>query len=169
MLETKDLIIDKAKLSDWEGMYRNVWSQTESARYMMWSVSDSEEEAKIRIQKTIDWQKEHDTYNVYEKASGEPIGFTGVEQFGPDAYGEAGICLGPNYTRKGYGKQILSALIKYCKEEYGAKEFIYKTREENTASVKLAESFGFVFIKSEIKTDERDGHEYNYLTYSLKI
>lgn len=169
MLETKDLIIDKAKFSDWEGMYRNVWSQPESARYMMWNISDSEEKAKIRIGKTIEWQKEHDTYNVYEKVSGEPIGFAGVEKLGPEKYGETGICLGPKYTHKGYGRQILSALIKYCGERYGAKEFIYQTREENIPSVKLAESFGFELIGSEIKIDERDGHEYNYLKYSKKI
>lgn len=34
MLETKDLIIDKAKPSDWEAMYRNVWSHPESAKCM---------------------------------------------------------------------------------------------------------------------------------------
>jgi len=26
MLETPDLILDKAKFSDWEGLYRNVWT-----------------------------------------------------------------------------------------------------------------------------------------------
>lgn len=169
MLETKDLIIDKAKHSDWEGMYRNVWSQPESARYMMWNVSDSEEKAKVRIRKTVEWQEEHDTYIVYEKESGEPIGFAGVEKLGSEVCGETGICLGPKFTRKGYGKQILSALIAYSKEKYGAKEFIYHTREENIPSVKLAEAFGFEPAGCEIKTDERDGHSYNYLKYSLKI
>lgn len=169
MLETKDLIIDKAKFSDWEGMYRNVWSHPESARYMMWNITDSEEKAKIRIQKTIDWQKKHDTYIVYEKPSGEPIGFAGVEKLAPGVYGEAGICLGPDYTRKGYGRQILSALIRYCREEHGANEFIYITREENIPSVKLAESFGFEFIDSKIQTDEKDGREYKSLKYRLKI
>ncbi len=169
MLETKDLIIDKAKPSDWEGMYRNVWSQPESAKYMMWNVSDSEEKAQVRIRKTIDWQKEHDTYIVYEKESGEPIGFAGVEKLESDVCGETGICLGSKFTRKGYGRQILSALIDYCKEKYGAKEFIYQTREENISSVKLAEAFGFEQVGSEIMTDERDGHSYNYLKYSLKI
>lgn len=169
MLETKDLIIDKSKLSDWEGMYRNVWSRPESARYMMWNITDSEEKAKIRMQKTIEWQKEHDTFSVYEKSSAEPIGFAGIEELGPEKYGEAGICLGPEYTRKGCGKQILSALIEYCRDRYGAKEFIYQTREENIPSVKLAKSFGFELIGSEIKTDGRDGHEYNYFKYSKKI
>lgn len=37
---------------------------------MEWTVTTSEETAKIRIVKTIAFQKEHDTYLVYEKSSG---------------------------------------------------------------------------------------------------
>lgn len=169
MIETKSLILDKAKFSDWKEMYCNVWSQPESARYMQWTITGSEDEAKIRIKKTIAFQKEHDTYLVYEKSSGKAIGFAGIEKLEPYIYGEAGICLGPNYVRKGYGKQILQGLIQYCREQFGAKEFIYSTRDENTASVLLAESFGFSMISSETKTDSKDGHRYNLLQYSLKL
>ena len=31
MIETESLILDKAKFSDWEDMYRNVWSRPDSA------------------------------------------------------------------------------------------------------------------------------------------
>lgn len=57
MLETKDLILDKAKFSDWEGMYLNVWSHPESARYMLWRVTTSESDAKVRIQKPSNTRK----------------------------------------------------------------------------------------------------------------
>ncbi len=80
MIETKDLVLDKAKFSDWEDMYKNVWSHPESARYMSWKVIKNEEDAKVRILKTIETQKTHDTYLVYEKASGQAIGFAGVFQ-----------------------------------------------------------------------------------------
>ena len=169
MIETESLILDKAKFSDWKEMYRNVWSQPESARYMLWNITASEEEAKIRIAKTIAFQKEHDTYLVYEKSSGKAIGFAGVEKREPYIYQEAGICLGPNYVRKGFGKQILQALIQYCKEEFGAKEFIYSTREENRASNQLAQSLGFTMVSSASKTDSRDGHSYHLLQYHLKL
>ena len=59
MIETESLILDKAKFSDWEEMYRNVWSQPENARYMEWTITTSEEAVK-----TIAFQKEHDTYLV---------------------------------------------------------------------------------------------------------
>ena len=169
MIETESLILDKAKFSDWKEMYRNVWSQPESARYMAWSITTSEEAAKIRIVKTIAFQKEHDTYVVYEKSSGKAIGFAGVEKLEPCIYQEAGICLGPNYVGKGFGRQILQGLIQYCKEQFGAKEFIYSTRDEHTASNRLAKSFGFLLISSAAKIDSKDGHSYNLLQYSLKL
>lgn len=169
MIETESLILDKAKFPDWEEMYHNVWSQPESARYMDWNITTSEEAAKIRIVKTIAFQKEHDTYLVYEKSTGKAIGFAGVEKLEPYIYQEAGICLGPNYVKKGLGKQILQGLIQYCKEEFGAKEFVYSTRAENRASDLLAKSFGFSMISSTAKTDGKDGHPYTLLQYSLKL
>ena len=136
---------------------------------MAWSITTSEEAAKIRIVKTIAFQKEHDTYVVYEKSSGKAIGFAGVEKLEPCIYQEAGICLGPNYVGKGFGRRILQGLIQYCKEQFGAKEFIYSTRDENTASNRLAKSFGFLLISSAAKIDSKDGHSYNLLQYSLKL
>lgn len=151
MLETQNLILDKAKFSDWKGMYQNVWSRIESARYMMWKITESEADAVTRIQRTIEFQKNHYAYLVYEKASGNPIGFAGVEQLEPLVFGETGICLGPDYVGKGYGKQILQCLLDYCREEFGAKEFIYSTRDENEASIGLAKSLKFTYISSEEK------------------
>ena len=169
MIETESLILDKARFSDWKDMYGNVWSHPESAKYMMWRVTENEEDAKVRILKTIRFQETHDTYLVYEKSSGRAIGFAGVEKTAPFVYQEAGICLGPAYVGKGFGKQILQALIQYCKENFGAKEFIYSTRDENEASNHLASSVGFTMIASEPKVDSRDGHCYQLLTYRLTL
>lgn len=167
MLETRDLILDKAKFSDWKDMYNYVWSQPESAKYMEWRVTQSENDARIRMHKTIAFQKKHDTYLVYEKASGKAIGFAGIEKVSSYVYQETGICLGPEYVRKGFGKQILQALIQYCKKEFGARKFIYTARQENVVSNRLAESLGFKRISWKPKTDSRDGHSYNLLRYCL--
>ena len=169
MIETENLILDKAKFSDWKDMYCNVWSQPKSAEYMTWNITTSEEDAKIKILKTIAFQKEHDSYLVYEKSTGRAIGVAGVEKIEPFIYQETGICLGPDYMGKGFGKQILQGLIQYCKEKFGAKEFIYSTREENTASNLLAKSLGFTMVSSMPKTDSRDKHCYNLLQYRLKL
>lgn len=169
MIETDRLILDKAKDADWKAMYDNVWSQPECAKYMAWNVAASEEDAKARIMKTIEFQKDHDTYLVYEKASAIPIGFAGMERAAPYIYQETGICLGPNYMRRGFGKEMVQAIIQFCKQEYGAKEFLFSAREENKAAIRLAISLGFTMVSSEPKIDNRDGHRYLLLKYCLKI
>lgn len=168
MLETKDLILDKAKPSDWEAMYRNVWSHPESAKYMYWSVTASEDDARARMERTIAFQASHDTYLVYEKASGEAIGFAGIAQSGPGVYEETGICLGPRFVRKGYGRQIVSRLIRYCKD-LGAEALLYSTWETNEASKGLARTLGFTYLEKEDRIDERNGAPYIMLRYILKL
>ena len=169
MIKTKDLILDKAKYSDWKAIYENVWSHEESAKYMFWNVTLSEEDAKSRILRTIDFQKTHDTYFVYEKTNMQAIGFAGVERISDGVYRECGICLGPNYVGKGYGKQILRALIDYCKTNFKATEFLYSSDEENEASKALARSFGFVLTGRDDIIDEKTGEKFAILKYSLKI
>lgn len=164
MLETKDLILDKAKQEDWRAMYRNVWSHPESAKYMMWSVTEDEADAPDRMRRTIQFQKSHDTYLIYLKATGEAIGFAGVEQMGPTIWEEAGVCLGPDYVGRGYGKQILQRLVDYAKS-LGAEEFVCYAREQNAASRALIASLGFAQAGAEEKTDERDGSSYTNLKF----
>ena len=52
-METRDLILDKACFKDWADLYRNIWSQPETAQYMLWIVTDSEEEARARMERTM--------------------------------------------------------------------------------------------------------------------
>lgn len=133
-METKDLLLRKAKPKDWEAMYRNVWSRPETARFMQWRITTSAADARARMERTIAWQRDHDTYLVYEKASGQAIGFAGVEEIAPHIYQDASIALGPEYVGKGYGKQILRLLLDYCANTLGGAEFYYSTQSANQAS-----------------------------------
>lgn len=168
-LETRDLILKKATYEDWKAMYANVWSHQESAKYMHWNVMTSQEEAKIRILKTIEYQKSHDSWLIFDRLAGIAIGFAGVEQAEPGIWRETGICIGPMFTEKGFGKQILCCLMDYCREDQEAYEFWYSCREHNEASKALAESMGLTLRRAERKTDERDGSEYLSLKYSIKL
>ncbi len=168
LLETDSLILKKAGFEDWKAMYRNVWSRPETAKYMAWRVTTEEEDAKVRMQKTIKYQENHDTYLVYEKKSGQAIGFAGVEEIRPHSYQDAGIALGPEYVGKGYGKQILQLLLEYCRS-LGGKEFYYSTRANNEASKALALSCGFVYRYAEKKTDLRNGTPYEMEVYHKEI
>lgn len=59
---------------------------------------------------------------VYLKKTGEAIGFAGMRELERGIYEETGIALGPEFVRKGYGRQILTALLEEA-GKLGAKEF----------------------------------------------
>lgn len=168
-METADIFLRKAKFEDWQAMYKNVWSSAETAKYMAWNITTNEKDAQARMERTIAYQKTHDTYLVYEKESGMAVGFAGIEKVAPRVYQETGIALGPEYVGKGYGKQILKLLLDYCAERLNGKEFYYHTRSGNVASKALAESLGFSYQHAEEKVDLRTGEPYMLEVYCKKL
>ena len=166
ILETKDLVLRKALMSDWKAMYENVWRHPETARYMLWDVTTSEADARARMERTIAFQASHPgTFTVAEKISGQAIGYAGLQEAAPGVWEETGIALGPDFTGKGYGKQIVKALTDYAFRERGAERFVYVSRAENIPSIALAERCGFRFTHSESRTDPRNGEAYTLNFY----
>ena len=165
VIETEDLFLAKAVFEDWEDIYHNVWSHAETAEFMMWDVTENEEDAQDRMRRTINFQKMHNTYLVYEKSTDRAIGFAGAERREDGKFEETGIALGPAFTHRGYGKQVLQALIDLCVKTWGHGTFIYCHFEGNTASQKLAESMGFeLYEKAEVMhmRDEVPVIQYRY-------
>lgn len=164
-IETPRLTLRKSRFEDWRDLYTNIWSRPESARHMLWSVTTSESDARARMERTLAWEKTHPgKYSVEEKASGAVIGWAGIERLSDRVWGETGVALGPDYWRRGYGREIVTALTDFCRDECGAKVFVYSAREANAASRALAESCGFTLDSSELRTDE-DGRAYLLLLY----
>lgn len=163
-METKDLILGKAKQDDWRDLYENVWSHPETARYMLWSVTSSEADAVARMERTIAFQQTHEAYTVYLRKTGEAIGFAGFRFVGAETAEDTGVALGPAFVRKGYGTQIVRALCTRAKA-LGAKTMILSAREQNAASRGLIESLGFRRTETEPRTDERDGSAYRLIFY----
>ena len=170
MPETKDLYLKKARQEDWRAMYYNLWSHPESARYMLWDVTTSEEDAKARMERTIAFQASHAYHwTVYEKASGQAIGFAGLRILEPRVCEETGIAVGPAFTGKGYGKQILNALADFAKKELGAKRLLGCCRSENAASRGMQLSCGFRFSHCEEKVDPRNDMPYTMEYYYKEL
>lgn len=167
-METKDLILGKAKQEDWRAMYHNVWGRPESFRYMCYELSNNEEEARERMRRTAEFQRGHDAFTVFLKATGEAIGFAGVERLDGAVWQETGICLGPDFWRRGYGGQILQCLLDYVRGQ-GAKEFRYSAWEENAASRALAQRFGFELCGKEEHIRSHDGKPYTLMKYRLGV
>ena len=170
MPETKDLILRKGCFADWRDMYRNIWRHPESAKYMVWDVTESEEAAIARMERTVAFQTAHDHHwTVVEKASGEAIGWAGIRMPEPGICEETGVALGPAFTGKGYGKQILNALTEYARDVLGAKGFAACCRRENLVSGRVLLACGFSYTHSEEVLHPRDHVPYILDHYEKKL
>ena len=125
---------------------------------MMWSTSHTEKEGYEMTQNYLKMQEVNpNAYIVYEKEDSVPIGFAGMRETDKGIFEDSGIAVGVSYTGKGYGKQILSALLSQAFEELGAQKFIYSCWAENIPFNKLADSAGLKFSHSEEAIDRRSG------------
>lgn len=161
MLDTEDLILRKAAFDDWKDLYENIWCHAESAKYMLWNVTTSKEEARARMERTIAYESDHEGgYIIEEKKSKKVIGFAGIIQIAPGVYEDTGIAIGPAFTRRGYGMQVVNALVSFAFGQLGADRFIYSCRSGNEPSRKLALACGFTYTHREERTDPRNGEAY---------
>ena len=168
-METKDLILGKAKQDDWRDLYENVWSHPETARYMLWSVTSSEADAVARMERTIAFQQTHEAYTVYLKSTGRAIGFAGMMPLDDgETWEDTGVALGPDWVRKGCGTQIVGALCARAKA-LGGRTMILSAREQNAASRGLIESLGFRQTGIEDRVDDRDGSPYRLVFYRKEL
>lgn len=168
-IETESLIFKKPVFEDWKSIYQNVWRHVETAKYMLWSVTNSEEEAQERMRRSLKYQNANDTaFFVYEKSTGECIGFAGITEVAPGVFEDTGIALGPQYVRKGYGTQIVRTLMEMVQKK-GGHTFLYSCRSENMASVGLQKKSGFVFDHSEQRIDQRDNTPYQLNFYKRTL
>lgn len=150
MIETKDLILRQGSADDWQDLYRNLWSREEVFRYLFSKPSSGEEAAKKKTAAYADMQKEVKTeFFVCEKASGQTIGIAGIKELKPGYWTITDIAIGTDFHGKGYGKQIVNALLKLAFEEYGAVGAVYNCFNQNTVSKQLALFCGFAFSHSE--------------------
>ena len=60
----KTILIRKAKLSDLESAYKNIWSDDTLFQYMFYDSTKTLEEAKARLNRTIEYQKTHYAYFI---------------------------------------------------------------------------------------------------------
>lgn len=150
MIETKDLILRQGSADDWQDLYRNLWSREEVFQYMFKNPCPSEEHATARTAAYAVMHEEVKTeFFVCEMASGQAIGIAGIKEPKPGYWTITDVAIGPDFHSKGYGKQIVNALLKLAFEEHSAIEVAYNCFSQNTVSKRLAISCGFTYSHSE--------------------
>ena len=109
-METKRLILRKARKDDLEMIWRNVWNDERIARTMLWEPVKSREQAIERMNKTLTIHESSYAYFVCLKETDEPIGFAGIKPTSPGEFEETGICIANDYQNQGYGKEVLQMM-----------------------------------------------------------
>ena len=168
-IETEHLILRKARPEDIKARWKNVWSDEEVAKYMLWIPTKTEEEARERMERTIFYQGKIPAFFVCLKESDEPIGFAGIKEVEEGVYEDCGACFMRTCQRKGYGKEMIAALTTLAFEKFHAKAVRFGCFEENIPSKSLIECMGFEFVDKVPEVREKDGYEYialNYIMYN---
>lgn len=166
VLEGKNIILRKATLEDAKTMYENYWSDHIVAQTMWWKIEESLESAIARVERTIDYQKDHDGFFVALKSNNEPIGMAGIFVKEEGVYEESGIGLARKHQGKGYGKEIMELLLQLAFKERNAKKFVYCAFDSNERSIALAKHFGFHYVGSHKET-RYDNKEFIINEYEL--
>lgn len=167
-LETQNLRLRKARITDMEKIWHNVWEDETIAATMLWKPTKTLEEAQDRIAKTIDYQSKLATYFICLKDTDEPIGMAGIRKEAPGVYEECGIGIATAHQGKGYGKEVTKALIKLAFDVFDGREFVYAAFSDNYKSKRVAESLGFTYTHSMKEVRAWDGYEYVADYFSLK-
>lgn len=166
-LETKDLILRKATMQDAIPLWKNYWCHEETAKHMLWPVVKTEQEAISRMERTINFQKDHFAFLVCLKQTDEPIGMAGMMEIEPKVWDDTGVGMGPNFTGKGYGRQIVDAFCDFVFNEMGADKMLLSCFKQNLPSKNLQLDYGFEYIYSTDKVRQHDGFEYVCETQQL--
>jgi len=159
-IETEHLILRKAKTEDLSFIWKNIWSDKEIADNMLWKVTNTLEEARIRMDKTIKYQSENYAYFVCLKTNNEPIGFAGIYEKEKNIYEESGICIARNHQGNGYAKEIVKVLKDLVFSNLKGEKFIYGCFSTNEKSRRVCLSSGFKYYNSKSSIREHDNMEY---------
>ena len=151
-LEGKNIVLRKARVSDYKSIYKHILSDEDIYKWMLIDPLFNEEDAIERINEIIEIQKNTYTYFVALKATDEAIGICGINEISKGNYEETGICISKEYQTKGFGKELLSLLLDLAFNKLNAKTFTYAHFKDNNKSKMLAMHFGFEYSHTEEMT-----------------
>ena len=166
-VETEHLILRKSADRDLECIWNNVWKDEQIAKTMLWQPTLAYEDAVERLKRTMCFQGIFDAFFVCLKETDEAIGFAGIKEEEPGVYEDCGICVARKFQNRGFGKEIVRALVQLAFEKLGGTKFIYGCFRENERSAAVCKALGFKYSFSRDEVREWDGYKYTADYYEL--
>ena len=148
-LETPRLLLRKAREGGLDAVFRNVWSDEALAATMLWQPTLDRDGAVDRLRRTAAYQAQYPAFFVALRDTDEVIGFAGVREAESGVYEESGIAIARAHQKKGYGREVLDALLRLVLRELGGEAFRYGCFSDNLPSRKLCLSAGFRYESTE--------------------
>lgn len=87
----------------------------------------------------------HGLYLVILKSTGEPIGMCGLLKRTQFADADVGYALFPEFWRRGFAEESVSAVIDYGRRKLGMNRIIAIVAPHNSPSTMLLQKLGFIF------------------------
>ncbi|NMA50894.1 MAG: GNAT family N-acetyltransferase [Mollicutes bacterium] len=144
-IETKNLILRKAKLNDAAELFLNVGRDNKVSKYTVWNKYDDVKVAENLIEK---WVREYKDYNKFRwvvilKETNTLIGtITSVNCDKTNNTVEIGYAYGSLWWNKGYATEALRAVINYLFEETPVETIYAQFIPTNIGSGKVMEKVG---------------------------
>ena len=170
-LETKRLLLRKAKVADYNMLYKNFWSDEDGWKYMLWRPIKNLTEAKEKTKEFVDKQKYSPRFVVVEKKSDMPIGIASIILREDKSVKDLAIGIGTQFRGQGYGYEISKALITYCFEFLKEDEIFTTCMVEDKHTYNLQKKLGLTErgISAKSYTRNWDGLAYNKYKFHMTI
>ena len=141
-LVTARLVLRPVECGDLEPL-KAIWGDPDVMAHMGRGTRDAAE-SLMRLQELIDHQRRHGfgKWAAIERATGDLIGYCGIELYekGPDV--ELGFCLARSAWGRGYATEAARAWLEHAFAGLGCKRVLALVRPANAASIRVLEKLG---------------------------
>ena len=168
-LETERLILRKILPQDEDDMYEYS-RDAETSKYLLWEPHASRNYTRAHIRYLQDAYNRASFFDwaLIEKESGKMIGTCGfTEIFEREKRAEVGYVIAPNFHRRGFAPEALAKVMEYGFVTLGLTKLSGRFMEDNEASRKVLERFGFWDDTTKKESIFKRGKKQRIFTYSL--
>lgn len=147
-LKTQRCYLRKLEIKDYSQLYENVYSDENVSRYMSWDKHKTPQETKDYLTLWQEYYKDPTEcyWGIFLSDSDTLIGT--VYLYPENKKAEIGFlsyCLGSQFWKKGYGTEMVKAVLEYGFNTIGYYSITALCAKSNAPSYKLLQRSGFTF------------------------
>ena len=170
-METDRLILRKLQMEDVYEYYERLFGDADVSRYMLFDPHQDISESLESLQRKLDRYEQEDYYcwGVTLKEEDSLIGLIELLRFDEEANSCSFVyMLGCNYWNRGYGTEMLKAVIRFAFEELEVERITADHMEKNGASGAVMEKAGMKHIATETGKYEKLGMRFDAKVYEIR-